>query len=259
MQKEVQCIEHGPLRFLSNHQTLMQVAANLRRSLPEDLPPLPETDIWVGAHRFGRTTRTPGRKLIVLQTEQVKYLHGHKINRKLRLSKLLRIMLHADLVVDWSPAQRSVYGLLPRLMPRRFLFGPYVFPTVCPPRSGGEGIVSHGAIDERRARIVARHPEIDLRHNVSHSDAMKEIAGAAAVANLHRLEGVYTEVPRMLMALQSGKPVVSEPLAPPFDEAYLPLGATLDPQTLDAAYASLCDVARAYPIMAMFDRLGGKA
>lgn len=251
--KNVTVTTQGRIRFLSTHPTLDRVARTLAQSAARSAMHFPETDIWIGSHRSKCVPRTPGRRLIILQTEQILDADGRQIWQKMSRRRILRQALGADLYVEWNLVNRPFYGPMPRLMPNRFLFGPYVFPDAPPERVPGQGCVFVGSLNARRREVLAAHPGI----RIPPADATlpqidQAISEAAALCNTHSLPGAYTEVPRVLMAVLAGKPLVSEALSAPFEPpAYLPLGTPLDSAaTLDASFEALCRVGRRYPLSA---------
>lgn len=251
--------ETGDVRFLTTHPTLALVARTLCQSLGPGTERFGPTDIWLGAHRTRKVARTAGRRLIIVQTEQILDAEGNTIETKVSRGRIARMALGADLFVEWNPQNRPHYGLLPHLMPRRFLFGPYVFPSVPPPRKPGSGLVFIGAMTPRRRSVLETLPEPRRpsdRASVEEIDML--VSEGAAMLNIHSLPGTYTEVPRLLMACLAGKPLVSEPLGAPFDnaDAYLTLDAAraergLDAAALIAVHAGLSALARRYPVTEM--------
>ncbi len=250
MPKPITVTEHGAVQFLSTHPTLDRVARTLVQSLAAGDSPCDPTDIWIGAHRTSRVPRTRGRRLVILQTEQILAHDGSQIWHKMTRKRILRQALSADLFVEWNPINRPFYGIMPRLLQNRFLFGPYVFPDRVPQRDPGEGSLFVGAFNARRTDVLARHPETEvLPLDAPLTEIDAAIARSAALCNIHSLPGTYTEVPRVLMAVLAGKPLVSEPLSAPFEApAYLPLGAPLDSTSLDQSFDTLTDVARRFPL-----------
>ncbi|WP_226629821.1 hypothetical protein [Alloyangia pacifica] len=254
MAKTIEVLEVGDLRFLTTHRTLALVARTLSASLatvPESFSP---TDIWLGAHRAHRVPKTRGRRLVVVQTEQILDARGQVIETKLTRRRIARLALRADLFVDWNPQNRAFYGLLPRLAPRRFLFGPYVFGTGARAQTPGEGLIFVGNLNaERQAKLgrLAQVRALSMKAGLEEIDVA--IASGAAMLNLHSLPGAYTEVPRVLMAHLAGKPLVSEPLAPPFEagESYMLPEAPLTAEGLAHVWQGLNAVAARYPIAEM--------
>jgi len=248
MTRPITVTSHGDVRFLSTHPTLEKVARTLAQSLALGTSDLPPTDIWIGAHRTRRVPRTPGRRLVVLQTEQILDAKGNQIWKKMTRKRILRQAIAADLFVEWNLINRPFYGWMPWLMPKSFLFGPYVFPDTAPARAPGKGAVFVGALNDRRSAVLSDHAEIDVMPlNTPLPEIDMAIAQAAALCNVHSLPGAYTEVPRVLMAVLAGKPLLSEDLSPPFaPPAYLPLDSALDDTRLDNSFDALCQAAQHY-------------
>lgn len=254
MAKAIETLEVGELRFLTTHRTLALVARTLSGSLATLSESFGPTDIWLGAHRARRIPRSRGRRLVVVQTEQILDADGRAIETKLTRRRIARLALQADLFVDWNPQNRPFYGLLPRLLPRRFLFGPYVFGPGPRAQSPGEGLVFVGNLNaERQAKLAQIRDVRALPMKAGIDEIDQAIASGAAMLNLHSLPGAYTEVPRVLMAHLAGKPLVSEPLAAPFaaGESYLLPDAPLTAEALAQVWQGLNAVAARYPITEM--------
>lgn len=252
--KQIEVLEVGNVRFLTTHRTLALVARTLSDSLASVSESFGPTDIWLGAHRARRVPRTAGRRLVVVQTEQILDAGGRQIETKMTRRRIARLALQADLFVEWNPHNRAFYGLLPLLLPRRFLFGPYVFPLSTPTQTPGAGLVFVGNITPERQPKLQRLPDVQalpMKADIAVID--RGIAAGAAMLNLHSLPGAYSEVPRVLMAYLAGKPLVSEPLAPPFEagHSYLLPDAGRGPEALAQAWQGLTAVAARYPITGM--------
>ncbi|MBE9640920.1 hypothetical protein [Salipiger mangrovisoli] len=261
MAKEIEVLEVGEVRFLTTHRTLALVARTLSASLATVSERFGPTDIWLGAHRTRRVPRTAGRRLVVVQTEQILDAGGQTIETKLTRRRIARLALQADLFVEWNPQNRAFYGLLPRLLPRRFLFGPYVFPLGARKQAAGEGLVFVGNVTPERQAKLARLPDVRVLPMKAGIDEIdRSIAAGAAMLNLHSLPGAYTEVPRVLMAYLAGKPLVSEALAPPFaaGRSYLLPEAPRGPEALAQAWQGLGAVAARYPITGMLRAGAGR-
>lgn len=219
-------IAHGALVFVAPHPVLAELARDLARGITDPAVMALPVDILVGLHRLRPRLPARGRRQLGIQTEQIRDAEGRPMWKKVRPGRLRKHLLACHRVLDLSVSNAPVYGLAGRLLRHRLDFGPYVFPQRIPDFVPGKEAVFFGAANDRRADLVARHGIRMLPNGVFGAALAAELAGAAAVVNLHYTEGVYTEAPRLLAACLAGKPVMSEPLAPPLvaGRHYLPLG-----------------------------------
>lgn len=251
-------IAKGNLRFVSPHPVLSEVARDLARCVTSDDALALPVDIWMGAHKRWPFERETGRRVLAIQAEQIFDADGRDMWRRIRRKHLLGMARRADLMLDLSVHNCPAYGIWPRLFPRRFLFGPHVFPSAPPARRPGEGVVFYGTANDRRAALLAERPAIRALPRDTFGAALaREVAAAAAVANLHFSDGRYTEVPRLLSAYLAGKPLISENLAAPFEpgQHYVPLDAPLHDAALDRAFEGLTRLAAAYRFEDVLRRL----
>ena len=254
MSKKIEVLEVGDVRFLTTHPTLALVARTLSDSLASVSKSFGPVDIWLGAHRTPRVPRTSGRRLVVVQTEQILDVDGRQIDTRMTFRRIARLALRADLFVEWNPHNRAFYGVLPRLLPRRFLFGPYVFPSDTRTQTPGEGLSFVGHVTPERRAKLENFPDVRCLPTKSDIEEIdRTIAAGAAMLNLHAMPGTYSEVPRVLLAYLAGKPLVSEELAPPFSagHSYLLPDAPRTPEALAQVWQGLNTVAARYPITEM--------
>jgi len=240
-------VAQGDVVLCAHHPILRDLAATLAGA-GFNLPRGRAIEVLVGAHDFARG-RAPGRLRIALQTEQLADARGSPLWAA-RLGRELGGMLgRCDAVIDLSPFNAPAYDRLPAADRARVVFGPFIFPDHAPAFDPGTGpeLVFFGAINPRRAaaleRIAARRPVRVLPPGTFGAALMAALAPAAGVLNLHYAEGTYTEAPRLLTALLAGKPVYSEPLAPPLEVGrhYLAPDAAACDATRAAAFAALRD------------------
>ncbi|KTG17387.1 MULTISPECIES: hypothetical protein [unclassified Guyparkeria] len=217
---------------------LDHLAWEIIRGLPEQFSPRHErVVVFCGTHKgFGLNWLRRGYK-IALQTEQMydqtgKPLWGQSKKRARRLAFAARA---ADLVLDLSASNRRFYEEhCPRALAEgKVRFGPYLFPSHPLPfdPDGDQSVAFFGSVGEgRRSGVIERidaFPVRMLESGTFFDDLYRQVRACAAVLNVHFEDGVYTEAPRLLTSLYSGKPLVSEPLAAPFvaGEHYIPIEA----------------------------------
>ncbi|MCB2127948.1 MAG: hypothetical protein KDE03_02430 [Rhodobacteraceae bacterium] len=112
-------------------------------------------------------------------------------------------------------------------------------------------LVFFGSISERRERIlrdISAFTKVEVVPPGTYGDSLaRKIASASAVINIHREDGAYAEVPRLLSAYRAGKVLISEPLAEPFiaGKHYIPYD---DPEGSDPreVFGNLSRLAKEY-------------
>ena len=237
----------GDVVFCAHHPILRDLAATLAGAA-YDLPRGRAIEVLVGAHDFARR-RAAGPVRIALQTEQLADAGGSPLWAARLGRELGGLLGRCDAVLDLSPFNAPAYDRLPAADRKRVVFGPFIFPDRAPAFDPGTGpeLVFFGAINPRRAaaleRIAARRPVRVLPPGTFGAALMAAIAPAAGILNLHYADGTYTEAPRLLTALLAGKPVHSEPLAPPLEVGrhYLDPEAAADENTRAAVFAAFRD------------------
>ncbi|MGA0827657.1 MAG: hypothetical protein ACO3PW_09925 [Gemmobacter sp.] len=240
-------VAQGDVVLCAHHPILRDLAATLAGPAFA-LPRGRAIELLVGVHDFARR-RPPGRLRIALQTEQLADAQGRPLWAARLGRELGGVLGRCDALIDLSPFNANAYARLPPADRARVLFGPYIFPDRIPDFVPGTGpeLVFFGALNPRRAaalaRISARRPVRVLPPGTFGPALMAALAPAAGILNLHFAEGEYTEAPRLLTALMAGKPVYSEPLAPPLvpGRHYLGPEADADAATRAAVFAAFRD------------------
>lgn len=209
---------NGGLRFVARHPILSEIAGQLASFDLGDLAGQ-RAAIYVGVHAFTRRLLPPGFR-IGIQTEQYLDATGRMLWGKPSRAALLRHVLQYDVLLDLSPQNRPAYGFLPQALQRRLRFGPMIFPDQSPefrPGAAEGKLLFFGALNPRRqAALAALGDRVRVLPYGTHGTALgAEIAGCRGILNLHFAEGIYTEYPRLLTSLLWGKPLWSDPLAPP--------------------------------------------
>lgn len=225
------------IKFIAKHPVLSQFADDLSAAINPTLIVEQQTKIFVGIHKgLGIVNWFIPSLKIGIQTEQLcaedgSLLWGAKKRKAVRNIKLACLL--CDVILDLSPSNREFYrsiGLLEKY-PRKFVFGPHVFPDTPSifTASNNERFVFFGAINgTRREKIISNLPAeiVSVVPAGTYGEELSSIInGCQGVLNIHYSEGVYTEVPRLLSAYLHGKVLFSETLAQPFVEGvhYLPI------------------------------------
>ncbi|MFN5997944.1 MAG: hypothetical protein ACK47C_21195 [Paracoccaceae bacterium] len=219
--------------------------------------PLSEpVDVYVGVHVIDRPLDT-GRFKIGIQTEQYLDKNGQPMWRIPKERFRLRHATFYDVLLDFSADNAPAYDFLPEELRAKVLFGPHVFPdTPVPPNFQPEAPVFFGALNDRRrgllADLQAKRPVEVAPHGTFGRPLDALIAKQGAVLNLHFREGQYSEYPRFLKAYLRGKPIQSEPLAPPLqpDLHYFNLDAQPTAQKTDKIFKNLASFAAEHSFQA---------
>lgn len=209
-------------------------AADLAATITE--PVGLDVELRIGIHLPRRVAANApkGRRslLIGVQTEHLLDTTGQPMRQAHYADKVLSHLARYDVILDLSEANRPIYADLPDDLRARIHFGPHIYPSAMPLLSmhPGKPLLFFGTSSPRRAKKIAALREagvaVEEVRKRTFGDALRTQMGAgSAVLNLHFDEGIYTEAPRILKAVLAGLPVVSEPLAAPFqaDVHYLSL------------------------------------
>jgi len=220
----------GGVTFVSRRPLLHHLACEIARGLPAAFRPAHRrVVVHCGAHkRIPPRWLLPGFRLAV-QTEQLFDETGSRLwgsDMPAIGANLARAIRDADLFLDLNPANRRYYHQLglPEATLRKLAFGPFIFPDHEPAyRAGNSGKVAFfgNTGGARRGAILSGITDFEVTCIAPGTYGQRlypEVEQAEAVLNIHFQDGLYTEAPRLLTALSCGKPVVSEPLAPPFEE-----------------------------------------
>ncbi|WP_128515053.1 hypothetical protein [Tabrizicola thermarum] len=219
--------------------------------------PLSEpVDVYVGVHVIDRPIET-GRVRIGIQTEQYLDRQGQPMWRIPKERFRLRHATFYDVLLDFSADNAPAYDFLPEDLRAKVLFGPHIFPGApITPDFQPAPPVFFGALNDRRRALLAdlqtRRPVEVAPHGTFGRPLDALIAKQGAVLNLHFREGTYSEYPRFLKAYLRGKPVVSEPLAPPLqsDLHYFNLEAQLTAQEIAQVFENLASFAAQHSFQA---------
>lgn len=209
----------GNIQILSRHKILDDIATDLLAGLSVEFNPARRITIFCGIHKFfGPDVFRRGYK-IGIQTEHF-YDEGGKFiaRRSWEIPQVLRFVRRCRAILDLNPANWPMYENLPAREKSKITFGPHIFPPV-PPKfcpSIDDRAVFFGTSSGRRSRILeSLDPQRFQRLKSSKFGAglIAELSKFGAVLNIHHDEGIYTEAPRILIALKAGKPLVSEALS----------------------------------------------
>lgn len=230
-------ITRGGIRLVARHPLLVDVAHDLATGLPSDTKL--RATVVIGAHRS--VPRREAEPLIMVQTEHYLDAAGQPMFRVAGRQQRRSFVDHFDHVLDLSLANPPAYQFLRAKKQRKITYGPYVFPADPVPRSrGGKGLAFAGNVNDRRAEIIASlgSSVTVLPRRTWGIDVHNAFAAAESVLNIHYIDSVVTEAPRLLKAYLAGKPVVSEALAEPIQMGRhaIPLGEAYDAARLDAVF-----------------------
>lgn len=211
--------KRGKIQILSRHKILDDIASDLLDGLSTNYTLDRPVTTYCGIHKFfGPDVFRRGFK-IGIQTEHYYDETGNFIARRnWEITQTLRFVRRCHAVLDLNPANWPIYERLPAREKGKITFGPYIFPTTSPKyrESLGTAAVFFGTDSGRRKSIM---DSLDpghfqrLRSGKFGSELVSELANYSAVLNIHHDDGIYTEAPRLLIALKAGKPLVSERLS----------------------------------------------
>ena len=207
-------ITRGGIRLVAKHPLLVDFAEDLSRGLPINTS-LKGTVVIGGHYDVPRRDSEP---LILIQTEHYLDAAGQPMFRVAGNQMKRRFVDHFDHILDLSLANPPAYTFLRPKKQRKITFGPYVFPSTPVPRSpGGRGLAFAGNVNGRRAEIIASLGDAVIRipQRTWGIDVHRAFCEAEAILNIHYIDSIVTEAPRLLKAYMAGKPVVSEELASP--------------------------------------------
>lgn len=259
----------GNIVFLSRHPLHQQIAEDIVAGLAPGFSPSRRFIVYCGAHhRFRWHVLRPGIK-IGLQTEQFFDDEGQQLwgYNKSTLERTFALLKHVHVMLDLNETNKPAYAQVVGKDREKLLFGPYIFPDVPPPATPyeDERSIFFGAMGVgRRETIVPRLEAAgicDVVKTTTFGEALfQRVRRYRAVLNIHYMEGIYTEYPRLLSALLQGKPVVSEPLASNLTEGVHYVGL----QSVESAdYVAVYDafakhVCERYSFQKFVERLDGQ-
>lgn len=238
----------GRLTLVSNHPVLDQLARDMLAGVdPEQLP---DRDIclYVGIHRNYKIDLFDHQFRVGMQTEQYFDENERPLRGPERFRTLLKYMLLFDVILDLSIANRPRYSRLPGWMRRKVHFGPHIFPSR--PVSYRPGLKMQasffGWVNERRSEILHALPPDYYQLLPEHTYGAKlfdAIATSSGVLNVHFLEGIYSEYPRLLTAYIAGKPFISERLSRDVlhEIEYAVIGREYTPEQLGSIFTAFRD------------------
>lgn len=231
---KIHSTEIGGISFLSPSPILKNVTDDIISGLPKGISSSCPVTIYVGIHRnFGRHWFRKGVR-IGLQTEHIfdaeqKPLWGGKsadfdINVGQAISR-------SNFILDINVNSKKYYRNLPKGTKGKIYFGPHIFPDQqIQQRAGGNDFIFYGNVRgiQRRERILCSLLGKGVKvipENTFGTDLKEEIADSKGILNIHVMDGVYAEAPRILSAVICGKNIISEPLGHPFVSGvhYLPI------------------------------------
>jgi hypothetical protein len=242
--ESIKVLQAGNISVTGNHVVLEDLARDLVRSLdgcPEISKPV---IIHVGAHRSRRLIDQTKAIQIGIQTEQMCDTSGRPLWKLFSRQRLSRMIKEFDVILDLSFDNAPAYDSLPDTGVSKLRFGPNIFPLRPPAtRPPGKGLLFVGAMNERRRdslRLLGTRA-VQVPPGTFGRDLDRAIEQAEGLLNLHYFEGVYTEYPRILKAVLSGRALWSEPLASPMREGTHYFAPTSQPslQEVIAAQSSM--------------------
>ena len=252
MNKQLLSQSHGSVTVFSRHVVLNDFAAALLSGLPDNFELARRVAVICGIHNNFPRAVYKTHFTVAIQTEQLFDENGHPLwgIRRPRIRKtLLKHLWHADVLLDLSPSNRAAYRWFPQFLRRRLRFGPHIFPCRAAdyvPASSTRAVFV-GELNDRRTRILDRlsAERVDVVSGGLYGEALhRAITANTGILNIHNEAGVYTEYPRLLLALNAGKPVFSEPLSKEFSPGhhYFDLNATPTRAELAQVYRNMADL-----------------
>jgi hypothetical protein len=221
----------GKILFLSRHEILDDIAADLADGLSADFEPDRKLLIFCGIHKvFGPDVLRPGFK-IGIQTEHYYDETGAFIGRrKWEIAQVLRFVRRCAAILEMNPGNRPIYDRLSAKDKAKIVYGPHIFPVEAPSykEPSNQRAAFFGTLSDRRRAVLGQLDPSKFSHLKSGKfgdELVTSLEGYAAVLNIHFDPGLYTEAPRLLLAFKSGKPVVSEQLSSEWRSGvhYLPI------------------------------------
>ncbi len=247
----------------SGHRVLRDFGNDLAACITAPLSQ--PVDVYVGVHVIDRPLDT-GRFKIGIQTEQYLDQTGQPMWRIPKERFRQRHATFYDVLLDFSADNAPAYDFLPPELRAKLIFGPHIFPDApITPDFQPTAPVFFGALNDRRrtllADLQAKSPVEVAPHGTFGRPLDALIAKQGAVLNLHFREGTYSEYPRFLKAYLRGKPVLSEPLAPPLqpDLHYFNLGTEPTANKTEKIFKNLASFAAQHSFAAFLQNAVSRA
>lgn len=239
------------------HDILRDVAEDLARTI---IRPLSRpVDVYVGVHEIDQPPKTD-RFRIGIQTEQFFDANGKKMWYVPRQRFIRRYVTFFDHLLELSHSNRSVYDPLPPELRAKVRFGPHIFPEApVEPDFRATPPLFFGSINDRRNGVLRRltlHRPVGVAPRWTFGANLEPmIAAHGAVLNLHYVDGLYSEYPRLLKAYLRGKPLMSEPLAAPLvaGRHYFDLKAVPTKAATTAVFRNLASFAAEHSFQAFLE------
>jgi hypothetical protein len=211
---------HGNILFISSHKILDQLAADIIQGLPDDFICSKKVTVYIGIHRrFGASLFRTDFKIGV-QTEQYFDQFGQGLWKTVQAAnKTLKTVPRFDLVLELNRSNKPLYEKIEVPARQKIVFGPFIFPDKPIENQPGleDRFLFFGTMGGARRRKIFESLDScvaatldDKAYGTELYDKIRKYRG---VLNIHYDEGVYTEYPRLLTALLSGKIVLSEKLS----------------------------------------------
>ncbi|MGB1234748.1 MAG: hypothetical protein ACPG5U_03320 [Planktomarina sp.] len=202
--------------LFSRHPVLSQLAKDIASGIADPRVLSLPIDIYVGIHSFKWFRVRPGRYSIGLQAEHYFDVTGRIVQPGPKRSKVLSSALVFNRILDLSVGNQPVYDWLPAKLKSKIDFGPHIFPKhdISFDVHNSPDLAFFGALNDRRAKVIASSssPVRQASNQIYGKDLTNFIKSCRAVLNVHYLDGIYTEYPRLLTAYLEGKVIVSDQL-----------------------------------------------
>lgn len=252
---------HG-IDFYSTHEVLRDVARDLASTVTRPLSQ--PVDVYVGVHDI-EPAKT-GRFRIGIQTEHFFDANNKKMWHVPRERFIRRYALYFDRLLDLSPSNAPAYEPLAPELREKVSFGPHIFPeTPVIPDFKATPPLFFGSINTRRNGVLRKllmHRPVGVAPRWTFgSDLDRLIAAHGSVLNLHFVDGLYSEYPRLLKAYLRGKPLVSEPLSAPLQAGKHYFDLKVDPTKAAtiALFKNLASFAAAHSFQAFLEKTVAEA
>lgn len=231
----------GPLVFIAKQKVLAYLAEDLLTGLDPQLTINQRVLVFCGIHNGYHAHHWRRGYKLGIQTEQFLNQEGEQLWRyESFLPKVMKHLERFDQIIDINSSNKPVYDRLPSHIRQKIRFGPHIFPANAPAAKAASRSLAAfvGDGSGRRTPILAsleakQRAEL-IKSELYGQPLLDELSPYAAILNIHYDRGSYTEAPRLLLALNAGKAVVSEPLSDDFIEGvhYLSLDHPLDSDQL---------------------------
>lgn len=245
------------------HRVLRDFASDLAQGIQK--PVGHAMDVYVGVHAV-RGPIDESRFRVGIQTEQYLDRSGKDMWRKPRRRVRRALVSAYDAFLDLNPTNAPAYAFLPQDLRDRMTFGPHIFPAepVALDYSDKPPVFFGSLNDRRKAELLPLQEagKVILAPHGTFGRALSAVLkDQGGVLNIHFADGEYAEYPRFLKAYLHGKPVFSEPMAPPLvaGQHYFALGKVPTRKATETLFGNIAALATAYRFQSYLEAVAAMA